>query len=177
MLWLEILRMRMRMLFARGRESDRLDAGLPYHLGRQVAENIANGMAYREASREALRSFGNQALLGDQAREAWSRNWLESLLRALRLGVRTHLRAPRFGTITVLVMALGIGANLYRRQHWVAQGCRGGLRFARMARGMSRSDAAIANGISKEEEQDAVVLPMADSGKNAVPAWTTDRAA
>ena len=40
MLWLEILRMRMRMLFARGRESDRLDAELPYHLGRQVAEVI-----------------------------------------------------------------------------------------------------------------------------------------
>lgn len=109
--WLEIQRMRMRMLFGRGHESDRLDAELRHHLDRQVAENIANGMAPAEAHREALRSFGNPALLRDQAREAWSWNWLESLLRDFWLGVRTLLRAPRFAIITVLVMALGINAN------------------------------------------------------------------
>ncbi len=112
MRWLEILRMRMRMLFRRGRESQRLDAELRFHLDRQIAENIAEGMAPKEARREALRSLGNPALLRDQAREAWSWNWLESLLRDFRLGVRTLLRTPGFATITVLVMALGIGANV-----------------------------------------------------------------
>ncbi len=38
--WLETLRMRIRMLFRRGRESQRLDAELQYHLDRQIAENI-----------------------------------------------------------------------------------------------------------------------------------------
>lgn len=112
MRWLEILRMRMQMLFRRGRESRRLDAELQFHLDGQIAENIANGMAAEEARHEALRSLGNPALLRDQTREAWSWNWLESLFRDFRLGTRSLLRTPGFATITVLVMALGIGANV-----------------------------------------------------------------
>ncbi len=110
MRWLEVLRIRMQMLFRRGRESRHLGAELQFHLDAQIAENIANGMAPEEARCAALRSLGNPALLRDQAREAWSWNWLESLFRDLRFGVRTLLRTPGFAIVTVLVMALGIGA-------------------------------------------------------------------
>jgi hypothetical protein len=51
------------MLFRRGRESQRLDAELQYHLDRQIAENITAGMPADEARRAALWPFGNPTLL------------------------------------------------------------------------------------------------------------------
>ncbi len=68
MRWLYRGSLQVRMLFLRGREAQRLDTELQYHLDRQVAENIASGMLPEEARRVALRSFGNPALLRDQAR-------------------------------------------------------------------------------------------------------------
>jgi predicted permease len=110
--WLEQLRMRTGMLFQRSRAGARLDDELRFHIERQVAENIAAGMDAQEARCAALRSFGNLTLLREQAREAWSWNWLESFWRDLRYGVRTLGRAPGFTFIAIVVMALGIGANV-----------------------------------------------------------------
>ena len=45
-------------------------------------------------------------------RFAWNWNWLESLLRDLCYSLRTLARTPVFAAIAVLVMALGIGANI-----------------------------------------------------------------
>ncbi len=110
--WLEILRMKMRMLFRRGHESHRLDAELQYHLDRQIAENISSGMSAEEARYSALRTFGNPSLLREQTRSNWSWNWLESLVRDIRYGARTLRRTPGFTCVAVLVMALGIGASV-----------------------------------------------------------------
>jgi predicted permease len=112
MRWLDTLRMRLQMLFHRGRESARLDAELQDHLDRQIAENRAAGMSPAEARQAALRSFGNPALLREQARESWSWNTLDTLVRDLRIGTRTLLRTPGFALMAILVMALGIGANI-----------------------------------------------------------------
>jgi putative ABC transport system permease protein len=102
----------MRMLFSRGRAAADLDRELSDHLDRETAENIAAGMSPNEARAAALRTFGNPALLRDQARATWSWTTVESLLRDVRLGVRTLFRAPGFAVIAILVMALGIGANV-----------------------------------------------------------------
>src|SRR5258708_72695 len=112
MRWFEQLRMRIQMLFRRGEASARLDDELRFHLERQIAENVASGMNADEARYAALRTFGNPALLREQARSAWSWGWLESLFRDLRYGIRTQLRTPGFAATAILVMALGIGANV-----------------------------------------------------------------
>jgi len=111
MRWKEILRIRSRMLFRRGRESEHLETELRYHLDQQIAENIAAGMTAEDARYAALRTFGNPTLLREQTRAVWSWNWLESLARDLRHAVRTLGRAPGFSLIVVLVMSLGIGAT------------------------------------------------------------------
>ncbi|MGP8173835.1 MAG: permease prefix domain 1-containing protein, partial [Terracidiphilus sp.] len=63
MRWLTQLRMRIQMLFQRGKAGARLDEELRFHLEQQIAENIAAGMNAEEARFAALRAFGNPALL------------------------------------------------------------------------------------------------------------------
>ncbi|MGA8907418.1 MAG: ABC transporter permease, partial [Acidobacteriaceae bacterium] len=109
---LEKLRIRLQMLLHRDRESGRLDAELEFHLEQQIAENRAAGMSPQEARQAALRSFGNPVALREQARESWSWNGLEALWRDVRIGARTLLRSPGFAVTAILVMALGIGANV-----------------------------------------------------------------
>jgi predicted permease len=104
--------MRLQMLLHRRRESDRLAAELEFHLEQQIAENRAAGMGPEEARQAALRTFGNPVALREQARESWSWNGLEALWRDVRIGARTLLRSPGFAVTAILVMALGIGANV-----------------------------------------------------------------
>lgn len=106
------LAMRVRMMFGRERAASRLDDELRFHLERQIAENISAGMRPEEARLAALRTFGNPALLRDRTRDTWSWAALESLLRDLRFGARTLRRSPGFAAIAILVMSLGIGANV-----------------------------------------------------------------
>lgn len=110
MRWFATLLMRFKMLFRRGNAARRLDEELHDHLERQVAENLAAGMSTAEARTAALRTFGNPALLRDQARQTWSWNWLDIGWRDLRYGVRTLSRSRGFSLIAIAVMALCIGA-------------------------------------------------------------------
>jgi predicted permease len=112
MRWISRLGMSLRMLFTRGKAHRELEAELRDHLDRQIAENLAADMDPDEARTASLRLFGNPALLRDQAHEAWNWSAFESILHDLRIGFRTLLRAPGFTAIAILVMALGIGANV-----------------------------------------------------------------
>jgi predicted permease len=112
MRWMQQLFIRIRMLFRRGDAAARLDDELRDHLDRQIAENLAAGMTAGEARAAALRAFGNPALLRDRARENWHWTRFELLVRDVLIGARTLLRSPGFASIAILVMALGIGANV-----------------------------------------------------------------
>jgi len=112
MRWLARIQMKMQMLFQRGKAGARLDDELQFHLEQQIAENVAAGMNADEARFAALRSFGNPALLRERTRATWCWTWLELFLRDVRIGVRALVRAPGFAALAILVMALGIGANV-----------------------------------------------------------------
>jgi predicted permease len=75
-------------------------------------EQREQGVPPAEARHAALRSFGNPTLISEQTRAVWSWNWLESLARDLRGSLRTLRRTPGFTVIAMMVMALGIGANV-----------------------------------------------------------------
>src|ERR1700755_563109 len=107
MRWLDRFLLQARMLFARGQARKYLDDELQFHLEQQFAENMANGMTVEEARHAAMRSFGNPTLLREQARSTWSWNWLEQLLRDLRIGLRTLARTPGFAVLSILVIAIG----------------------------------------------------------------------
>jgi predicted permease len=75
-------------------------------------EQREHGASAEEAHYAALRAFGNPALIREQTSAVWSWHWLESLARDLRFSLRTLRRTPGFTVIALLVMALGIGANV-----------------------------------------------------------------
>ncbi len=112
MRWFDRLQMRVRLLVARRSAGADLNEELRFHVERQIEENCAAGMSAEEARYAALREFGNPALLREQTRATWSWNWLESLGRDVRIAGRTLHRTPGFAAIAILVMALGIGANI-----------------------------------------------------------------
>jgi len=104
--------MRGRTLFGRRTADAELNQELRFHLDQQIAENRAAGMNEREARQAALRLFGNPTVMREQARETWSWQWLESVARDIRQGVRRLMRAPSFALTAIAVLALGIGANV-----------------------------------------------------------------
>jgi predicted permease len=89
-----------------------LERELRSDLELEEAEQRENGLSPEEARYTALRALGNPALIREQAHAVWSWNWLESLARDLRFSLRTLRRTPSFTIIAILVMALGIGANV-----------------------------------------------------------------
>jgi predicted permease len=89
-----------------------LERELRSDLELEEEEQQEAGISKEEAHYAALRAFGNPALIREQTLAVWWWNWLESLARDLRFSVRTLRRTPGFTVIAILVMALGIGANV-----------------------------------------------------------------
>ncbi len=110
--WLYTIPLRLRSLFHRNRLEADLDEELRDHIDRQIEDNLARGMGAGEARLAALRAFGNPVALREQTHNTWSWSGVELLLNDVRLSARTLLRTPGFASIAILVIALGVGANI-----------------------------------------------------------------
>ncbi len=105
------LRSWLRALLRRSQMESEMDAELRFHMEAYAEDLVRSGMAREEATRRARLEFGGVERVKEEGREARGVNLVESLLRDLRYGTSNMLRTPGFTAITVLTLALGIGAT------------------------------------------------------------------
>ncbi|HEY6267753.1 MAG TPA: ABC transporter permease [Candidatus Acidoferrum sp.] len=95
----------------RSRMESEMDEELRFHIEAYAADLVRSGVTPDEARRRARLEFGGVERVKEEGREARGVNLVESLVRDLCYGASNMLRTPGFTAITVLTLALGIGAT------------------------------------------------------------------
>ncbi len=98
-------------LYRRKHMEDQLERELRFHLDQHASDLIARGHTSERALRQARLALGGPEQVKEKCRDARGTRWLEEVAQDTRYALRTFRQKPGFAAVTLMLLALGIGAT------------------------------------------------------------------